>query len=114
MHHCQTALKKPSLFLLDSVQLVTSSLEGRVHSTDRTSPLMRKSFGHVLPHLVIEPVLLLQRAEVLQAQCVLVVCHHEARNRSGGQPDPVPSHLLFDVHSTALEEITQELNIYTN
>lgn len=68
----------------------------------------------LLPHLVIQPVLLLQRAEVLQAQCVLVVRHHEARNRSGGQPDPVPSHLLFDIHSTTLEEITQELNINRN
>lgn len=60
----------------------------------------------VLPHLVIEPVLLLQGAEVLQAQCVLVVRHHEARNRSGGQSDPIPSHLLFDIHSAALAQIT--------
>lgn len=59
----------------------------------------------VRPHLVIEPVLLLQSAEVLQAQCVLVVRHHEARNRSGGQSDPIPSHLLLDIHSTATAEI---------
>lgn len=50
-------------------------------------------------YLIVYPILFLQGAEVLQAQAVFVVHHHEPSDRSRGQPPPVSSNLPFDIHA---------------
>lgn len=67
-------------------------------------------------HLIIKPVLFLQRAKVLQAQGVFVIRHHEARDGSRGKPRPVTGHLPFDVQlpktKTGSRNVTQSSEVF--